>query len=186
MVVVLVALGLGACASKGSIFRGDRQQSGSRRSSAARPQIGDEEGTLETDRFGVAEAMERDRRAHANEHSGQALKLDAFSHPACAPLTDEDRRACPLTAVRWSKTEIVEGGVELVGAAHRKLDRLHWMVTCHIVFGRTHPSADTCPLHVANVRALTRVKGSEVRLRILTEGRAQVEELRRRVKRLVR
>jgi hypothetical protein len=182
--VVVVLVGLSACASKGSIFRGERGQSGSRRASSARPLIYDD--TRDADRFGIGEAMERDRRAHANEHSGQALRLDAFSHPACAPLTDEDRRVCPVMVVRWTQTTLVEGGVELVGTAPRNLDRYHWMVTCHIAFGRVHSSGDACPLHVPGVRASARVEGRQVRLRVATEGKASIEELRRRVKRLVR
>ena len=137
------------------------------------------------DRLYVGEASERARREHTNEHSAQGLTVDGYPHPACAPLTAAERRACPLLVVPWTALTLVSGGVELTAPSPRHPDQLHRMVVCHVAFGREHATRQ-CPLHVPGVQAAIRVGPRGVSLTILARSPAQTAELQRRVKQVVK
>lgn len=188
---LLLASALGGCSGAdrdlerpSSLVRGDRRQSPSRRASAARPREDEEKSPFASDRLGLGEASERARQEHTNAHSSEGLQVDGYGHPACAPLTPAQRRACPLLVVPWSSISTLAGGVELAAPPQGHLEQLQWMVTCHIAFGREH-GRGACPLHVRGVSAATLIDRHGVRLRILTSEPSQVVELQQRVKRLV-
>jgi hypothetical protein len=168
-----------------SLVSGDRRQSPSRRASAERPREDEEKSVFAADRLHVGEASERARREHTNEHSAQGLTVDGYPHPACAPLTASERRACPLLAVAWTSLKLVPGGVELAASSVRHPDRLHRMVVCHVAFGREHATRQ-CPLHVPGTQAAIRVGPGGVSLSILAREPAQTAELQRRVKQVVK
>jgi len=137
------------------------------------------------DRLYVGEASERARREHTNEHSAQGLTVDGYPHPACAPLSAAERRACPLLAVPWRSLTLVPGGVELTGPSPQDSGQLHRMVACHVAFGREHASRQ-CPLHVPGAQAAMRVGPAGVSLSILARDVAGVAEVQRRVKQVVK
>lgn len=168
-----------------SVLRGSREASRSRKASATRPHPWEQEqGPFEADRFDLEPFAAR-RRAHQEEHSGQVLVMESFSHPACAEVPDAQRRRCPLLAVRWTRTVPVPGGIALETAAPgQDAEALHRWVRCHIAFGKVRPGG--CPLHLPGVHATTRQRGKVLALRIVTEDASQVEALRGRIRELVR
>lgn len=171
----------------GSLVRSGSPESPSRRASADRPHPSDEDHhPLQPDRFGIGGEMARRRTAHAGEHSHRGLAMESFSHPACAALTAEQRRTCPILAQRWTRRE-VPGGVELTGAAVSagRAAALRWHFLCHLAFGQTAGEQGGCPLHVRGARVATVVEGQRVRVRIVTDDAGQVSELRRRARGLL-
>lgn len=168
-----------------SFIRGERQKSPSRKTSENRPHPWSEEhGPFQADRFEIEAHRERARRAHHEAHSKQLLVMERFAHPACAGLPLEAKRRCPMQSARWKLQREVPGGVVLEAAGQHGA-QLQRRVLCHIAFGKVHQAEDACPLHVPRVRA-TAVQGEKgVRLTIVTDDPALVEELRKRVKSLV-
>ena len=136
------------------------------------------------DRLYLGEASERARREHTNEHSAQGLTVDGYPHPACAPLSPAERRACPLLVVPWRSLKLVSGGVELTAPLPRQPAQLQRMVACHVAFGRDHATRQ-CPLHVPGAQATMRVTAQDVSLTVLAPAPSQVAELQRRAKQVV-
>lgn len=173
---------------RSTLLRGERETSGPRKASAARPRPGaePEEHPLEGDRLALDQASARARRAHGESHAAASLELEEFSHPACGALPQAERRACPLSSVQWTGLREVEGGLELE-TRDPKIDasRLRWRFLCHVAFARMQQQPHGCPLgtpglevSVVNVRGRTTV-------RLTTAEGGRVSALRRELRDLV-
>lgn len=165
-----------------SLWRGDRENSPSRRTSEERPKPWEEQTSpLGTDRMALDELADRRRRRHAEAHSRQDLRLESFSHPACDALRPEQRKGCPMLFPGWTKMREVEGGIALEAPSVPPNYRMQLL--CHIAFGAAGSGETSCPLHVPGVRArlATDPRGTTL---VLTAPPSQLEELRRRVQQL--
>lgn len=188
MFSVLVAVLLPGCEGSrrsGSFWRGERDVSASVRTAKARPTPADEgHHPLEGDRFAIDEEMERRQSEHQSEHGEGSLRLEGFSHPACAGIEASHKRRCPLLAMRWGRARDCAGGVELeLKDANVEVVELRREMLCHIAFGRVATETH-CPLHVEGVRVESERRGTTWVFR-LTASKA-VDELRARVRRLLR
>lgn len=170
---------------EGTFWKGERDRSPSVRASNARPTPGDGAShPLDTDRFGIDAAMERRRSEHERAHGEGSLRIEGFSHPACAGLDPARRRRCPLLAVRWGPARACEGGVELELRSEVAIAELRRELLCHRAQGAV-AGETRCPLHVEGVRVESERRGERWVFRLVT-GHAAVAELRERVRRLLR
>lgn len=170
-----------------SFIRGDVLKSGSRKASEERPQPWDEEKRrFPEDGLNLEGYAEKERNEHAEAHGKQDLKMESFSHPACAALPPNDRRTCPLLRLSWSSFKEIPGGASISVGAEQSASRwLRWMVLCHVAFGKAIGHKDGCPLHLPKVKARVVWKNKQAVLELVTGDPEQVELLRDRLERLI-
>lgn len=171
-----------------TMVRGDRNASAPRRASAARPRPFDEDhrSPTGTDRLALDELRHRRAAEHAEEHASQGLRMASFSHPACASLTAEQRRPCPLQLVAWDRAVPINGGVRLeVTLGQGALPNLRYQVLCHLAYGQAAGASPTCPFHLKGVRARLVRDGRLVTLHLLASDPEVVDQLRARTTALV-
>lgn len=182
---LVAVLAAGCEGSRGSFVRGERETSASVRGSRARPTPGDDAShPLGRDRFALDEAVERRRAQHQQEHAEGSLRIEGFSHPACAGVEPARKRRCPLIARRFGRARPVEGGVELELAERVDAVELRRELLCHMAYGRT-TTETRCPLHVEGLEVRSEHRGDRLVLGLRTTGKA-VEELRARLKAVLR
>jgi hypothetical protein len=180
---------LGVCflvASCGTFWRGERETSESVKASKARPTPGDDAAhPLESDRFAFGEAIERRRSQHRSEHGEWSLRLESFSHPACAGVEAAQRRRCPLLSVRWGTSKDCPGGVELeLREPRQEIGELRREMLCHLAFARS-ATGSRCPLHLEGVQVRSMRRGERWVFQIVVEGAEAVRELRSRLRALL-
>lgn len=194
--LLLVLASMSACShgktadeplSEPSFIRGDVIKSGSRKASEERPQPWDEEKRrFPEDGLNLEGYAEKARSEHAEAHGKQDLRMESFSHPACAALPLRDRRTCPLLRLSWSNFKEVPGGASItVGAEESATRWLRWMVLCHVAFGKASGHKAGCPLHLPGVKARVTWKKKQAVLELVARDEDHVETLRDRLEHLV-
>ena len=166
-----------------TLLAGDRTMSDQVRASRDRPVPWEKtKGPLGNDRLALDELAHRRRVEHERHH--QQHNLERFAHPACAGLSNHQKRTCPLTEPRWRDAGDVPGGIALTTDDDDRVQVLRMRLLCHGAYGRSQ-GGGSCPLHRADVRTRLKPHDKGLWLTITTVNADAVDALRSTVRALV-
>lgn len=124
-------------------------------------------------------AAAEEHRAHAEAHRQRAAELRAFEEAQCSEFPAETRAACPLL-VGLERVEDVGGGVRMTFARDADITPVVEHIRCHLAFAAAQgrDGMEDCALYVSGAE----LEVSDGAVLLTTTERAQVAELRRRVR----